>query len=122
MASSLRYALRWVPQDATAYRHSLSILPSALVLLGKAYPAHHAPRVEVARELALILVARDQHDDAPLVDVFEVDGSRGAQVARKGLRGLDHHLLADQASGIISFESEVRNLALSITATYRPSR
>jgi hypothetical protein len=45
-----------------------------LVVLGPAYPAHHAPRVEVAGELIVIAVARYHHDDAPVVYVFGVDG------------------------------------------------
>jgi hypothetical protein len=44
----------------------------ALVLLGKAYPANHAPRIEIPGELALVFVARNQHDDAPIVDVLQV--------------------------------------------------
>jgi hypothetical protein len=36
----------------------------AFVLLGEAYPAHHAPGVEVARELTLVAVARHQHHEA----------------------------------------------------------
>src|SRR5215213_5149630 len=54
-ASSLRCDLQCVPQGACSDRHSRSILPAALVLLGQAYPSHHAPGVEVAGELALIL-------------------------------------------------------------------
>src|SRR5215211_1371937 len=67
----------------------------AFVLFGKAYPANDAPRVEVARELALVFVARDQHDEAPIVDVFEVDGGCGTQITREALCSLEHHLLAD---------------------------
>src|SRR4028119_2095017 len=70
-----------------------------LVVLRQAYPAHHAPGVEVAGELVLITVARHHHDDAPLVDVFEVHGSAGPQVARENLGGLDHHLPPDPRLG-----------------------
>src|SRR5919112_4017386 len=66
-----------------------------LVFLRQAYPANHAPGVEVARELALVFVARHQHDDAPIVDVLQVHGGRSAQIAREGFRGLEHHLLPD---------------------------
>src|SRR5215212_10222805 len=52
-----------------------------LVLLGQAYPAHHAPGVEVAGELVLIAVARNQHDDTPLVDVLQVHRGCGPQIA-----------------------------------------
>src|SRR5215212_6126878 len=67
----------------------------AFVLFSEAYPANHAPGVEVAGELTLIAVARHQHDDAPLVDILQVDGGGGAQIAREDFGGLDHHLLAD---------------------------
>src|SRR5215204_6321382 len=67
----------------------------AFVFLGKSYPANDAPGVEVAGELALVFVARDQHDDAPIVDVLQVDGGCGTQIAREGFCGLDHHLLPD---------------------------
>src|SRR4028118_1920559 len=70
-----------------------------LVVPGQAYPAHHAPRIKAAREAALISVARHQHDDAPLVDVFEVHGGGGPQVAGKRLGGLEHDLLADPRLG-----------------------
>jgi hypothetical protein len=65
---------RCAPQDDNSDQRSRSILPAALVVLGKAYPANDVPGVEVGRELALVFVARDQHDDAPIVDVLEVDG------------------------------------------------
>src|SRR5215211_1273864 len=51
--------------------------------------------IEVAGRLTLVAVARHQHDDAPLVDILQVDGGRGTQIAREGLRGLDHYLLPD---------------------------
>jgi hypothetical protein len=57
------------------------LLVGQLVLLGKAYPANDAPGVEVARELALVFVARHQHDDAPIVDVLQVYWGRGTQIA-----------------------------------------
>jgi len=44
------------------------------VLLGKAYPANDAPGVEIPEELALIVVTRHQHEDAPIVDVLQVEG------------------------------------------------
>src|SRR5919107_1900639 len=66
---------------------SRSILPAALVFLGKAYPANDAPGVEVARELAMVFVARDQHDDAPIVDVLEVDGGCGPDQIHLGPLG-----------------------------------
>src|SRR3954463_8042929 len=91
----VRCDLPCVPQGARSDRHSRSILPAALVLLGEAYPANHVPGVEVAGELALVLVARHQHDDAPVVYVLKVDGGRGTQIAREGLRGLDRPLLPD---------------------------
>src|SRR5215213_7166433 len=72
---------------------SCGILP--LVLLGKAYPANHAPWVEVARKLTLVAVARHQHDDAPLVDVLQVHGGCGPQIAREDFGGFEHHLLPD---------------------------
>src|ERR671917_617022 len=72
-----------------------SRIPAPLVLLGKAYPANDAPGVEVSGELVLIAVARHQHDDTPIVDVLQVDGGRGTQIAREDFRGLDHHLLPD---------------------------
>src|SRR5215212_8651716 len=52
-----------------------------LVLLCKAYPANHAPRIEVARKLTLVAVARHQHDDSPLVDVLQVHRGCGPQIA-----------------------------------------
>src|SRR5215211_5731949 len=75
----------------------------ALVLLGKAYPANDAPGVEIPGELALIVVARHQHDDAPIVDVLQVDGGCGTQIARDGFCGLDHYLLADPRLGDLAF-------------------
>jgi hypothetical protein len=57
------------------------------------------PRVEVAGELVLVAVARHHHDDAPLVDVFEVHGGAGPKVAGEDLGGLDHHLLPDPRLG-----------------------
>ena len=78
--------------------HSLSRL-RAFILLGKAYPANDAPGVEIPGELALVFVARHEHDDAPIVDVLQIDGGRGTQIAREGLCGLDHHLLADPRFG-----------------------
>src|ERR687893_2045307 len=98
-ASSLRCA----PQDARADQRSRLILPAALILLGKAYPAHHTPGVEVSGELALVFVARHQHDNAPLVDVLEVDGGCGPQIAREGFCGLEHHLLPDPCLGDLPF-------------------
>src|SRR5215216_3774661 len=95
-ASSLS---RCSPQYAHSDQRSRSILPGALVLFGKAYPANDAPGVEVARELALVFVTRHQHDDAPIVDVLQVDGGCGAQIAREGFRGLEHHLLPDPRLG-----------------------
>src|SRR5215211_5087216 len=83
-------------------RSSWLILP--LVLLGKAYPANYAPGVEVAGELVLITVARNQHYDAPIVYVLQVDGGRGTQIAREDFRGLDHHLLADPRLGDLPFQ------------------
>src|SRR5215211_8204333 len=74
-----------------------------LVLLGKAYPANHAPGIEIAGELVLIAVARNQHDDAPLLYVLQVYGGRGTQIAREGFRSLDHYLLADPRLGDLSF-------------------
>src|SRR5918995_6277510 len=68
---------RCAPQVDNSDQLSRSILPAALVLLGKAYPANDAPGVEVARELALVFVARHQHDDAPIVDVLQVDAGCG---------------------------------------------
>src|SRR5918994_713947 len=68
---------RCAPQVDNSDERSCSILPAALVLLGEAYQAYHAPGVEVGRVLALVFVARDQHDDAPIVDVLEVDGGCG---------------------------------------------
>src|SRR5215211_8408726 len=52
-----------------------------LVLLCKAYPANHAPRIEVAGELVLIAVARHQHHHAPIVDVLQVRCGGGSQIA-----------------------------------------
>src|SRR5215218_743182 len=94
---------RCAPQVDNSDQRSRSILPAALVFLGEAYPANDAPGVEVARELALIFVARDQHDDAPLVNVLQVYGGRSTQIAREGLCGLEHHLLADPRLGDLSF-------------------
>src|SRR5215208_7946921 len=94
---------RSAPQVDNSDQRSRSIPPAALVFLGKAYPANDAPGVEVARELALVFVARHQHDDAPLVDVLQVDWGRGTQIAREGLCGLEHHLLADPGLGDLSF-------------------
>ena len=82
--------------------HSLSRL-RAFILLGKAYPANDAPGVEIPGELALVFVARHEHDDAPIVDVLQIDGGRGTQIAREGLCGLDHHLLADPRFGDLVF-------------------
>src|SRR5215210_2152037 len=62
-------------------------LPAAFVLLGKAYPSNDAPGVEVARELALVFVARDQYDDAPIVDILEVEGGCGADQIHLGPLG-----------------------------------
>src|ERR671913_2274751 len=94
---------RCAPQVDNSDQRSRSILPAALVVLGKAYPANDAPGVEVARELALVFVARDQHDDAPIVDVLQVDWGCGTQIAREGFRGLEHHLLADPRLRDLSF-------------------
>src|SRR5215211_521060 len=94
---------RCAPQVDNSDQRSRSIPPAALVFLGKSYPANDAPGVEVARELALVFVARDQHDDAPIVDVLEVDGGCGTQIAREGLCGLEHHLLADPRLGDLFF-------------------
>src|SRR5918992_3576970 len=96
---------RCAPQVDNSDQRSRSILPAALVVLGKAYPANDAPGVEVARELALVFVARDQHDDAPIVDILQVDGGRGSQIAREGFRGLEHHLLADPGLGDLLFRA-----------------
>src|SRR5829696_8388381 len=74
---------------------TLSSRLRSFVLLGEAYPANDAPGVEIPGELALIVVTRHEHDDAPIVDVFEVYGGCGAQIAREGLCGLEHHFLAD---------------------------
>src|SRR5215207_4986449 len=74
-----------------------------LVLLRQAYPANHAPGVEVAGELVLIAVARHQHDDAPIIDVLQVHGGRGTQIAREDFRGLDHYLLPDPSLGDLPF-------------------
>src|SRR5919112_6800601 len=71
-SSLIGCAPRCVPQNVHSVRRSRSILRGALVLFGEAYPTDHTPGVEVAGELALVFVARHQHDDAPLVDVFEV--------------------------------------------------
>src|SRR5215213_9102077 len=94
---------RCAPQVDNSDQHSRSILPAALAVLGKAYPANDAPGVEVAGELALIFVARHQHDDAPIVDVLQVDGGRSTQIAREGLCGLEHHLLPDPGFGDLPF-------------------
>src|SRR5687768_10595180 len=83
---------------------SSATLELALVILGQAYPADHAPWVEVARGLAGLMVTRHQHDDAPIVDVLQVDGGSGAKIARERFRGLDHHLLADPRLRDISFQ------------------
>src|SRR5215207_4605479 len=90
---------RCAPQVDNSDQRSRSILPAALVVLGKAYLANDAPGEDVARKLALVFVARDQHDDAPIVDVLQVHGGRGTQIAREGLCGLEHHLLADPRLG-----------------------
>src|SRR5918993_4565719 len=95
---------RCAPQVDNSDQRSRSILPAALVVLGKVYPANDAPGVEVARELALVFVARDQHDDAPIVDVLQVDGGCGAQIAREGFCGLDHYLLADPGLWDLPFQ------------------
>src|SRR5215217_166419 len=78
---------RCAPQIDNSDQRSRSILPAALVFLGEAYPANDAPRIEVARELALVFVARDQHDDAPIVDVLQVYGDRGADQIHLGPLG-----------------------------------
>src|SRR5215211_1318388 len=70
-----------------------------LVLLSQAYPAHNTPGVEVAGDLALIVMPRHQHDDPPIVDIFQVYGCGGSEIAREGLRGLKHHLLPDPGLG-----------------------
>src|SRR5918998_1363255 len=70
-----------------------------LVVLRQAYPAHHAPGVEVAGGLVVVAVARYQHHDAPVVDVLQVHGGGGAQVAGEGLGGLQHHLPPDPSLG-----------------------
>ena len=75
----------------------------AFVLLGKTYPANDAPGIEIAGKLALIVVARHQHDDTTLVDVLEVDGGGGAKIAREGFRGLEHHFLPDPSLRDLSF-------------------
>src|SRR5215212_2095991 len=99
---SLRLLLkRFAVVKAKPERADLLLLESpgsrlrALVLFGKAYPANDAPGVEIPGELALVFVARDQHDDAPIVDVLQVYGGCGTQIAREGFCGLDHHLLPD---------------------------
>src|SRR5215207_9069180 len=96
-------------------RSSRLLLP--LVLLRQAYPANHAPRVEVAGELVLIAVARNQHDDAPIVYVLQVDGGCGTQIAGEDFGGLDHHLLPIHASGIFPSNSDALGLSLSIMAS-----
>src|SRR5918996_6636204 len=63
------------------------LLVGLLVILGKAYPSNHAPGVEVARELALVAVARHQHHNSPIIDVLQVDGCCGTQIAREDFRG-----------------------------------
>src|SRR5215218_1568045 len=78
-----RCALQYAHSD----QRSRSILPAAIVFLGEAYPANDAPRVEVARELALVFVARDQHDDAPIVDVLQVDWGCGPDQMHLGPLG-----------------------------------
>src|SRR5215204_5644685 len=95
---------RCAPQVDNSDQRSRSILPAALVVLGKAYPANGAPGVEVARELALVFVARDQHDNAPIVDILQVDGGCGTQIARERFRGLEHHLMADPRLGDLPFQ------------------
>src|SRR5215208_1763744 len=87
------YEVRWIACRLGGARSSRLLL--LLVLLGKAYPANHAPGIEVAGELVLIAVARHEHDDAPIVDVLQVDGGCGTQIAREGFCGLDHNLLPD---------------------------
>ena len=57
------------------------LLVGQLVILGKAYPANHAPGIEIPGELVLIAVARHQHHNSPIVDVLQVDGGRGTQIA-----------------------------------------
>src|SRR5215208_3415878 len=95
------YEVRWIACRLGGARSSRLLLP--LVLLGKAYPANHAPGIEVAGELVLIAVARHQHDDAPIVNVLQVHGGCGAQIAREDFRGLDHYLLADPRLWDLSF-------------------
>src|SRR5918994_5700338 len=75
----------------------------ALVLLGEAYPTNDAPGVEITGELVLIAVARHEHDYAPIVYVLQIYGGCGAQIAREGLCGLEHHLLADPRLRDLSF-------------------
>src|SRR5215212_9788261 len=96
------YEVRWIACRLGGARSSRLLL--LLVLLGKAYPANHAPGIEVAGELVLIAVARHEHDDAPIVDVLQVDGGCGTQIAREGLCGLEHHLLADPRLGDFPFQ------------------
>src|SRR5215208_4468303 len=95
------YEVRWIACRLGGARSSRLLLQ--LVLLGKAYPAHYAPGVEVAGELVLIAVARHQHDDAPVVDILQVYGGRGTQIAREDFRSLDHHLLPDPRLGDLTF-------------------
>src|SRR5918994_2083215 len=75
------------PQDDHSDQYSRSILPAALVLRGKAYPSHDAPEVEASGELTLVFVARHQHDDAPIVDVLQVDAGCGADQIHLGPLG-----------------------------------
>lgn len=70
-----------------------------LVLLRQTYQAHNAPGVEVPELLSLVRVARCQHDDAPIVDVFQYYGGCGAQIAREGFRGLQQHFLSNPRLG-----------------------
>src|ERR687891_487622 len=89
----------WVNSVAPRRSPQLAAPPPARPPPPSVSRANHAPGVEVAGELVLIAVARHQHDDAPIIDVLQVYGGRGTQIAREDLRGLDHYLLADPSLG-----------------------
>src|SRR5919112_5877724 len=82
----------------------MELLVGLFVLLSKAYPSNHAPGIEIPGELVLIAVARHQHHNSPIVDVLQVDGGCGTQIAREDFRGLDHHLLPDPRLWDLSFQ------------------
>jgi hypothetical protein len=94
-----------------------TILVGPLVILGKAYPAYHAPGEEIPGELTLVAVARHQHHNSPIVNVLKVDGGCGPQIAREGFSVVSSITSWPiHASGIFPSESEALGLSLSIIA------